>query len=65
MLATITMVLKKEENTKVATRSHRLIARYVSDIARIWRSADLNPKRAIGSLNLEYRGKFHRFANLF
>jgi hypothetical protein len=64
VFAAMTAVLDAENAQRSSTQASKSITCYVAELAGIWRRAGLKPKRAYGSLNSEYRARFHCFAEL-
>ena len=48
----------------ISSAVHDLVTDYVADLAYIWKQHDLKPARAAHRSKRDYRGKFHRFADL-
>jgi hypothetical protein len=64
VFATIATVLADDIVKGATTQNSKSITHYVAELAAIWRRAGLNPRRAFGYLNPNYKSKFHRFAEL-
>ena len=64
VFAAMTAVLDGENAKRSSTQASKSITCYVAELAKIWRRAELKPRRAYGFLNSEYRARFHRFAEL-
>jgi len=55
--------LPAKKTLKIETATHQLRSHYVDEVAEIWRHAGLKPSRAHNYLKVEYKSRFHRFAD--